>query len=125
MSSNPRYRSPSCGHRPRALSCPISTTASRISRSQALLEEATGSLSRDSNALGQFLEYPLLTVVVTPAEPKDFIVSVDGESYRAGARAIRVKIGEKNVVVSRANKPRCTQKIVVTVTGPNQVTCAM
>lgn len=91
-----------------------------------LLEDAASNkIFGEVGAFGPFVAYPVLKIVVTPVTPSDFVVAVDGELYPAGVTAVRVKAGERAVVVTRANKPKCAKIISVTDAGPNQVDCAM
>ena len=68
-------------------------------------------------------DFPILTVNVDPNEPPDFVVAINGNSYQAGSRSFRVDVGEVTIIVVRQGKSPCQQKLNVTQTGPNSVSC--
>ena len=68
-------------------------------------------------------DFPILTVNVDPNEPPDFVVAINGESFQAGSRLFRVDVGRATIIVVRQGKSPCQQKLNVTQTGPNSVSC--
>ena len=68
-------------------------------------------------------DFPILTVNVDPNEPPDFVVAINGNSYQSGSRSFRVDVGEVTIIVVRQGKSPCQQKLNVTQTGPNSVSC--
>jgi hypothetical protein len=69
--------------------------------------------------------YPTLTVTVDPPQPADFVVSINGTAYQAGACLFKVVAGPAKIVVYRQDKPPCTVGIDVTDHGPNAVACKL
>jgi hypothetical protein len=89
----------------------------------ALLEGlATGAAPALANAP---TELPILYVDVTPPQPGNFVVAIDGTSFRAGLNVFRVSEGERVLHVTREALAPCNKKVKVTKVGPNRVHCAM
>jgi hypothetical protein len=68
---------------------------------------------------------PTLVVHVEPAEPANFVVSINGTSYDAGARMFRVVEGAATIVVARPGKDPCKATLKITESGPNAIECQM
>jgi hypothetical protein len=68
-------------------------------------------------------DYPTLSVSVTPAQPLDFVVSINGTAYTAGSSLFRVRAGLAQVHVTRGTHNPCDRSFMITVAGPNVVAC--
>ena len=74
-------------------------------------------------SLPQLSDYPVVTIDVDPPDPKDFVVTINGTAYQAGARLFRLIAGLATITISRHGKQPCEAKLDVTATGPNAVAC--
>jgi hypothetical protein len=59
----------------------------------------------------QLSNYPLLTVEIDPAEPKNFVVTINETKYEVGARLFRVVPGLVKILVSRPGKDPCRAEL--------------
>lgn len=75
--------------------------------------------------LEAFSDYPTLVVKVTPDNPPDFVVTIDGTAFAPGACKFRIPVGEVHVRVARNEHKACTKSIQVTATGPNVFSCEL
>jgi hypothetical protein len=75
--------------------------------------------------LVEISEFPILTVNVEPIEPPDFVISINGTPYQAGARMFRVQEGPATITVKRRGKDPCNATLEVSATEPNLVTCRL
>jgi hypothetical protein len=73
--------------------------------------------------LPQASDSPIVTVDVDPPDPNDFVVTINGTAYQAGARLFRLVAGLATITVSRRGNKSCEAKLDVTATGPNAVAC--
>jgi len=73
--------------------------------------------------LPQASDFPIVEVNVDPPDPKDFVVTINGTAYQAGARMFRLVAGLATIMVSRRGKTPCEAKLEVTAVGPNAVAC--
>src|SRR5262249_55085544 len=70
------------------------------------------------------VRYGSLTVKVDPAEPPDYIVTINDRSYPAGRSDFRIAEGQATVFVTRDGK-ECRRTLRVTRAGPNTISCRL
>jgi hypothetical protein len=88
----------------------------------SLIEER---ITGNGIVLPELVDYPTLSIVVTPPTPPDFVVTIGNVSYPSGSTTFRVTIGKMTVRVVRKGNPTCERRVEVSATGPNSVTCAL
>ena len=79
----------------------------------------------ENSAFGPITIYPILVINIIPADPPDFVISIDNEVFRAEYHSFRVSPGDRNVSVTRTGKAPCNKTITVTAAGPNRIECSM
>jgi hypothetical protein len=70
-------------------------------------------------------ELPILYVDITPPQPSNFVVAIDGTAFRAGLNVFRVSEGQRAIHVTREAIAPCDKTLAVTKVGPNRVHCPM
>lgn len=70
-------------------------------------------------------DFPTVTVTIEPADPRDFVVTINGKPYQAGARMFRVLNGPTTITVTRRGKEPCKATLEVIAGGPNAVACRL
>jgi hypothetical protein len=75
--------------------------------------------------LPQVSDYPTMTVNIDPADPADFVVTINNTRYQSGARAFRVVPGTTSIIVTRRGKEPCKATLEVTAAGPNVIACRL
>jgi hypothetical protein len=98
-------------------------------------EKVRASRWRDPSQFGEKLDvpapllhpsdFPTMTVDIDPADPRDFVVTINGKPYQAGARIFRVLAGTTTITVTRRGKEPCKATLEVTTGGPNAVACRL
>ena len=91
-------------------------------------EKVRASRWRDPSQFGEKLDvpapllhpsdFPTMTVDIDPADPRDFVVTINGKPYQAGA-------GTTTITVTRRGKEPCKATLEVTTGGPNAVACRL
>jgi hypothetical protein len=78
---------------------------------------------QDVAPLPQPQDFPMVVIEVDPADPKDYVATINGTAYQAGARKFRLSEGKATISVSRRGKDACLATLDVTAAGPNLVPC--
>ena len=78
---------------------------------------------KDVAPLPQPQDFPMVVIEVDPADPKDYVATINGTAYQAGARRFRLSEGKATISVSRRGKDACLATLDVTAVGPNLVAC--
>ena len=68
-------------------------------------------------------DFPMVVIEVEPADPKDYVATINGTAYQAGARRFRLSEGKASISVSRRGKDGCLATLDVTAAGPNLIAC--
>jgi len=68
-------------------------------------------------------DFPMVVIEVEPADPKDYVATINGTAYQAGARRFRLSEGKATISVSRRGKDGCLATLDVTAAGPNLIAC--
>ncbi len=110
-------------------------TGDRIVATVEVLERVRAARQNDPGKFGsevkvpgllpQVSDYPTMTVNIYPADPADFVVTINDTRYPSGARAFRVVPGTASIVVTRRGKEPCKATLEVTASGPNVIACRL
>jgi hypothetical protein len=106
----------------------IVATVEVLEKVRAARQNDTRTFGGDVNVPGllpQVSDYPTMTVSIDPADPADFVVTINNTRYPSGARAFRVVPGTASIVVTRRGKEPCKATLEVTPTGPNVIVCRL
>jgi len=75
--------------------------------------------------LESLADYPVMTVNIVPAQPADFVLTINKTRYQAGEWKFRVVPGATSIIVTRLGREPCERSLEVTRSGPNAIGCQM
>ena len=78
---------------------------------------------KDVAPLPQPKDFPMVVIEIEPVDPKDYVATINGTAYQAGARKFRLSEGKATISVSRRGKDACLATLDVTAAGPNLIAC--
>ena len=103
-------------------------TGGRIVATIEVLEKVRAARQKDPGTFGndvrlpsllpQVSDYPTMTVNIDPADPADFVVTINDTRYPSGARAFRVVPGTASMIGSRSGDADSARSATAVTTRP-------
>jgi len=106
----------------------IVATVEVLEKVRAARQDRPGEFGADvkvPDLLPQISDYPTMTVNIDPADPANFVVTINGTPYPPGARLFRIVPGSLSIVVTRRGKEPCKATLAATASGPNVIVCRL